>query len=79
MLKTLHTLLLLLVFILTVIVSLPNLHSVVVYYYIGSIQISLALLLVLSFSLGVGIGISLSGVWLWKLSRENRRLKKLYK
>ncbi|OQW91597.1 MAG: hypothetical protein BWK79_16535 [Beggiatoa sp. IS2] len=67
------------VFAVTVILTAPNAHSVVLNYYLGSLEISLAILLFLSLSLGALIGISFNLLWVWRLRRDNRQLQKLYR
>lgn len=67
------------VFAITVILTVPNVHSVVVNYYVGSLEISLAVLLFLSLSLGILIGIGFNLLWVWQLYRANRHLQKLYR
>lgn len=67
------------VFAVTVILTVPNAHSVVLNYYFGSLEISLAILLFLSLSLGALMGIGFNLLWVWRLHRDNRRLQKLYR
>lgn len=61
----------------TIILTLPNTHLVVVYYYVGSIEIQLAVLLWITLYLGLFLGLLLTVMWAWRLRRSNRKLQQL--
>jgi uncharacterized integral membrane protein len=67
-----------LIFMLILIIALPNQHTVSIYYYVDHAELKLTVLLFITFSLGLILGVVSQLLWLWKLMRENYRLKKHY-
>jgi uncharacterized membrane protein YciS (DUF1049 family) len=61
----------------TVIFTLPNLHVVTIYYYVGSMEIQLATLLLITLYLGLFLGMLLTLMWAWRLRRSNRKLQQM--
>ncbi|WP_353573084.1 LapA family protein [Candidatus Albibeggiatoa sp. nov. BB20] len=68
-----------LVFLLMVAFALLNTQAVTIYYYVGQMELRLTLLLFSVLCLGVLLSSIAHFLWLWKLRRDNQRLKKSHK
>ncbi|MEK7989770.1 MAG: LapA family protein [Thiotrichaceae bacterium] len=68
-----------LVFLLMAAFALSNIQTVTIYYYIGQTELRLTVLLFFVLSFGVLLGLIANFLWLWKLRKDNLRLKKLHK
>lgn len=67
------------IFLITILLTIPNAHIVKLNYYVGSLEIHLTVLLMVTLFVGVLLGIFFNLMWVWNLYRENQRLKKLHK
>lgn len=67
------------VFIVTVIVTLPNVQMVTLDYYIASVELNVAVLIFIVLSIGMILGMSFNSLRLWRLRCEHHRLKQLHK
>lgn len=79
MLRVIAWVIFILLFGLTVTLTIPNAHLVPLNYYTGSVQIHLTVLLLITLALGIWLGIFFNLMWVWHLWRENQRLKQLQK
>jgi uncharacterized integral membrane protein len=79
MLRIVAWIVLLLVFCFTVVLTIPNTHLVTLNYYVGSTEIHLTVLLLISLCVGALLGSLFNLMWVWKVYRDNQRLRKLYK
>ncbi len=66
-------------FIVTVIVTLPNVQMVTLNYYIASVELNVAVLIFIVLSIGMILGMSFNSLRLWRLRCEHHRLKQLHK
>ena len=65
-------------FLLIIALAIPNTQTVTLYYYAGQLELRLTLLLLLVLSIGILLGFMAHFLWLWRLRRDNQRLKKLH-
>lgn len=66
-------------FVVTVALTLPNTHLVTVNYYFASVELSVSVLLLSALCLGMLLGMSFNVLRMWSLQRDNQRLKRLHK
>lgn len=67
------------IFLVTILLTIPNAHVVNLNYYMGNLEIHLTLLLMVTLCIGILLGVFFNFMWVWNLYLENQRLKKLHK
>ncbi len=66
------------VFLLVIAFAIPNTQTITIYYYVNQIELRLTVLLFSVLSFGILLGLLANFLWLWRLRRDNQRLKKQY-
>lgn len=66
-------------FIVTVVVTLPNTQLVTLNFYVASVELNVALVVFIALSVGMILGMSFNSLRLWRLHQDNHRLKQLHK
>ena len=67
------------IFLVTILLTIPNSQVIKLNYYFGYLDITLSLLLIITLGVGMLLGIFFNFMWVWTVHRKHQHLKKLHK